>query len=265
MKKFFISIMLLMPLTMAAQNTLTPEEQLAKAQKQLEEAQKALDEARANISEANKVSKEKKETPVVKEEARPVEAEKPASRNVTTSRAVKKAKNASKDLMKYLAQDAVPLVNDRVEWETTISAPGKSADEIYDKALDYLTVLTSGEEELPGSQVAIKKRDEHNLVATVHEWLVFSSSALALDRTEIYYVVEVNTADGQANVKMNRIKYVYDVQGDVDTFTAENWIVDKEAVNKKRTRLLPIAGKFRRKTIDLKDELFNDLQQNIRL
>jgi colicin import membrane protein len=42
--------------------------------------------------------------------------------------------------------------------------------------------------------------------------------------------------------------------------TAEEWITDKEAVNKKNTKLLPISGKFRRKTIDRKDFLFNKFE-----
>ena len=40
-------------------------------------------------------------------------------------------------------------------------------------------------------------------------------------------------------------------------YSAEEWITDKYCVNKKHTKLLPVSGKFRRKTIDRKDYLFN--------
>lgn len=62
MKKIFISILVLISaLTMQAQNVLTPEQQLEKAQKELEEAQKALEAAKAQ-AEAAKVKAEAEKT-----------------------------------------------------------------------------------------------------------------------------------------------------------------------------------------------------------
>ena len=56
---------------------------------------------------------------------------------------------------------------------------------------------------------------------------------------------------------MSRIRYWYDEARDGgEKYTAEEWINDKMALNKKQTKLAPICGKFRRETIDLKDELF---------
>ena len=40
------------------------------------------------------------------------------------------------------------------------------------------------------------------------------------------------------------------------SFTAEDWITDSEAFNRKGTKFLKSTGKFRIKTIDLKDALF---------
>jgi colicin import membrane protein len=37
---------------------------------------------------------------------------------------------------------------------------------------------------------------------------------------------------------------------------AEEWITDQYALNKKGTKLSRISGKFRRKTIDRKDNIF---------
>ena len=39
-------------------------------------------------------------------------------------------------------------------------------------------------------------------------------------------------------------------------YKAEEWITDKEAVNKKGTKLYPRSGKFRRLTIDRVEEIF---------
>lgn len=59
-------------------------------------------------------------------------------------------------------------------------------------------------------------------------------------------------------IDMSRIRYWYDENRDGgERYTAEEWITDDMALNKKRTKLAPICGKFRRETIDLKDDLFN--------
>ena len=165
---------------------------------------------------------------------------------------------------KYLAAGAVPIVDGKVEWTTTINVPGKDADALFSVSKEYLSRLVSDKLQLPGSQVAIINASSHTLAATVHEWLVFRNSALSLDRAEIFYLLEVNCAEGKVVATMSRIKYKYSVQGKTETYLAEKWITDKEAVNKKRTRLYPISGKFRRKTIDRKDEIFETLSEALK-
>ena len=58
---------------------------------------------------------------------------------------------------------------------------------------------------------------------------------------------------------MTDIKYRYEEgrEGGGKVFPAEDWITDKEAYNKKGTKFLKSTGKFRIKTIDLKDILFS--------
>ena len=90
-----------------------------------------------------------------------------------------------------------------------------------------------------------------------HEWLVFKNKALSLDRTQFNYQIHVLCYDGKADVSMMRLSYDYDVDRKPIHYIAEEWISDKYAVNKKRTKLYPISGKFRRKTIDRKDFIFN--------
>jgi len=41
------------------------------------------------------------------------------------------------------------------------------------------------------------------------------------------------------------------------TYYAEEWITDRYGLNKKQTKLARVSGKFRKKTIDRKDYLFN--------
>ena len=81
-----------------------------------------------------------------------------------------------------------------------------------------------------------------------------------LDQTRLYYVIEVNCKDGEAEVSFSRIHYLYDEYRDPQKLKAEEWITDDVAVNKKKTKLYPFMGKFRRKTIDRKDFIFNKFE-----
>ncbi len=161
---------------------------------------------------------------------------------------------------KYLVDNAVPVVNGEVCWEKTIEAPGKTAAQIYDILLAQMEKMTTEPNQIANSNVAIKNVEKHELGAVYHEWLVFKSSALSLDRTQLNFQLIVNCADGQANVKMTRITYDYDLERKPEHFKAEEWITDKYCVNKKHTKLYPISGKFRRKTIDRKDFIFNKFE-----
>ena len=161
---------------------------------------------------------------------------------------------------KYLVENAVPEVDGKVCWETTIKAPGKSAQQIYDILLAQLEKMVKEPNQIANSIVAVKDSVNHELGAVFHEWLVFKSVALSLDRTQMNFQLLVSCKDGEANVKMTRITYDYDTARTPQHYSAEEWITDKYAVNKKGTKLYPISGKFRRKTIDRKDFIFNKFE-----
>ncbi len=158
---------------------------------------------------------------------------------------------------KYLAEGIVPVVDGKVCFETTIKAPGKSADEIYQILLNQLEKMVKEPNQLENSLVAIKDSVKHEIGAVFHEWLVFKSVSLSLDQTQFNYQILVYCRDGEADVKLTRISYDYDVNRKPQHYAAEEWITDKYCVNKKHTKLYPISGKFRRKTIDRKDFIFN--------
>lgn len=160
---------------------------------------------------------------------------------------------------KYLAENAVPLVDGKVTWTTTIEAPGKSAAQIYDILLAQLTKMTQEPNQLENSFVAIKDSAKHKIGAVYHEWLVFKSVTFSLDRTQFSFQLLCTCSDGKAEVEMTRIYYNYDIDRKPSRYIAEEWITDEYAVNKKRTKLYPISGKFRRKTIDRKDFIFEKL------
>ena len=159
---------------------------------------------------------------------------------------------------KYL-RGAVPLVDGKVVFSKTIEAPGKSAAQIYTILRDYIEKMTKASYQI-NSHLVIEDTKEHTIGASFEEWLVFRKAALMLDRTRLYYVLEVKCKNGKAEVCMTHIHYLYDEYRKPQRYKAEEWITDDEAVNKKNTRLYPVSGKFRRKTIGRKDFIFNKFE-----
>ena len=110
------------------------------------------------------------------------------------------------------------------------------------------------------SQVAYTNEEKGDIAATAEEYMVFSSSAISLDRTRIYYQFLINVQNEVCNLTMTRIRYWYEESRDGgERYSAEEWITDDMALNKKKTKLAPICGKFRRETINLKDALFESV------
>jgi len=161
---------------------------------------------------------------------------------------------------KYLV-GAVPVVDGKVTFHTTIDAPGKSAEQVADILRNYLQKMTKEAGQFEQSRIVADDSLNHEIVASYQEWLVFKATALVLDRTRLMYNLIVKCENGKADITMTRIYYLYDEERDPQTFKAEEWITDEEGLNKSKTKLSRVSGKFRRKTIDRKDYLFNKFAQ----
>lgn len=170
---------------------------------------------------------------------------------------VKKVEKENPD-QKYL-RGAVPEIDGKVLFTKTIEVPGKSANDIFDIVQKYMERMVSESNQI-NSRIAINDNEKHELGAAMEEWLVFKSAALALDRTRLLYTFQAFCQDGKVELKMGHIRYLYDENRKPQRMKAEEWITDKYAVNKKNTRLYPGSAKFRRKTIDRKDFLFNKIE-----
>ena len=164
---------------------------------------------------------------------------------------------------KYLAMDAVPVVDGDVCWKLSLDVPGKSSSQIYKEMLSFYNTLTRGKDMLERSKIALVNENEHKIAVVMQEWLVFSHTFISLDRAELNYVLHTVCTDEHLEVIMQRVNYTYTQGNKTERYKAEEWITDDVAVNKKHTRLYPICGKFRKKTIDRKDELFKDIKAYI--
>lgn len=147
----------------------------------------------------------------------------------------------------------------KIVFDTEIEAPGKSAAQLYDLVFDYMSGLTQ-DKESKASRMALVNKDEHIIANAMDEWLVFSNSFISLDRTECKYNLIAKITDGKVSLSINHINYIYE-EGRQTGFKlpAEEVIIDKVALTKKKNDLARIFGKFRKKTIDRKDLIFNEI------
>lgn len=158
----------------------------------------------------------------------------------------------AQDDEKYLA-GAVPVENGKVVFSKEIQVPNQTKQQVYETALAWANQRFTGED----MRVAYQNPEAGELAATGKEYIVFSSTVLSLDRALMSYQVRIRTADALCSIELTNIRYEYNVsyQRDPERYVAEEWIVDKYAL-RNETKLNRITGKFRRKTIDFADELF---------
>lgn len=271
------------------------QKELEQAKKALEEA-KAQAEAAKVKAEADKI---KEETERVKAEAEKIKAEAERTKTETekvkaeaesNSKAnnkqqtstntsgwvvptIEEEKEEGKEVLKtadgvvlkedpkYLAGAITTNADGKVEFTTDMEANGKSASEIYDIVLRYMNQLTKGENNI-NSRIALvnKNADTQTIACVMDEWFVFNQSFISLDRTEAKYQLVATIKDNHLQLSLGRIVFNYE-EGRSTGFKepAENVITDKFALSKKKNDLAKIYGKFRRLTIDRKDEIFNEL------
>ena len=295
MKKIALAILLCMPLGMQAQSVVNDAKQKAElAKKAAEEAARIAEEARIAALKAEEAAKAAEEAAKAEAKAKAKAKAEEAAKEAKAKEAAKEAKakleesttnkwevsnneRAVKALTesaaaaapnpdaKYL-EGAVPEVNGQVEWRLSIDVPGKSAEWIYDKLGQLFTDMTHAEGQMEQSRVALADEATHTLGVRFQEWLVFRNSTLSLDRTEFNFTVIAECTNEHADVKLGRINYVYEENRDGGmTAKAEEWITDKYGLNKSKTKLARLSGKFRRKTIDRKDYIFREIKNTLLL
>ncbi|MBO7115188.1 MAG: DUF4468 domain-containing protein [Bacteroidaceae bacterium] len=148
--------------------------------------------------------------------------------------------------------------NGMVCFTQTVAIPdGMSADMCYEILLNW----AKGRFAKPYAQagrILNEDASAHRYIFHVDQMIYFKSTALSADESNISYNFSVSVKDGAFTMKMTDIKYRYEEgrEGGGKIFPAEDWITDKEAYNRKGTKFLKSTGKFRIKTIDLKDILF---------
>lgn len=161
-----------------------------------------------------------------------------------------KDKENEKDDSQYLV-GAVPEVDGKVIFTKEFSIPGMSQEEIYNRVFKWMEARLKKNENI--SRVVFSDKDKGQIVGTGDEWIVFSSSALSLDRTKILYQLTATCQPEKCVLEVEKIRFNY--REGKEKYTAEEWIVDKYALNKAQDKLVRGLAKWRRKTVDFADDL----------
>ena len=154
---------------------------------------------------------------------------------------------------------AIPVINGKVTFEETISAVGYTAEEVEKIMNDW----TKNRFVKP-TVISVKRFNSEVPATTIlksEEYITFKSTAFVLERARIYYYLTLTANEGSCTFNMSRITYWYDDEDDKGglRMKAEEWITDENAINKKG-KLKAFEGKFRRKTIELKESLTKELE-----
>lgn len=161
------------------------------------------------------------------------------------------------------APGAVPVVNGKVTFEEIIPADGYTAEQIKEIVDTWInerfvepTVISSRRFESETPNTSIIKGEEY---------IVFKSTFFVLSRARTYYFLTLTANDGSCTFNMSRITYWYDDEDDKGgiKMKAEEWITDENVFNKKG-KMKTFEGKFRRKTIDLKNMLIKELSDRLK-
>lgn len=161
---------------------------------------------------------------------------------------------------RYLA-GAVPTENGIVTFRKSFTVSGKSQEQIFGTMSKFVQdeIVAKAIQDMR-SRIISDGRADGTIVARAEEYIVFKKKPLYLDRTRLRYQLSVNVSGNKVNMTIAQVSYYYneDIDGTNGiNYKAEEWITDEEALNKKQTKLLPRSGKFRVKTIDRVEEIFN--------
>ena len=160
---------------------------------------------------------------------------------------------------KYLA-GAVPEVNGKVIFSDTLQFSGMTASQIYEQTLAWAKANFNTTDH----RVAYSNKEELVVSCRGKSELVFSSTALSIDRSFMNYQLNIFSLENACRIEMRGINYEYHVPSKrtPEKYLAENWITDKESLNGK-DRLYRHNGKFRTRTIDLFDDVCNSVNLTI--
>lgn len=174
------------------------------------------------------------------------------------------------DLSAYII-GKVPIVEGMVSFSETIEIPLKK-EELYKRVAQWASFRFNPNTEngkwpsanyFKNTEFArIVNVDKENGTFKIqgNEDMLFTNKALSKDMAIVSYIMNIAITDGKVSAKIDNITYTYTLSDNPERIIAEDWITDDQAFTNKG-KLRKVNGKFRVKTIDLKDALFDELRE----
>ena len=164
---------------------------------------------------------------------------------------------------KYLA-GAVPTENGKVVFNRQLDITGIAPQ----TAIELTRQWASGPLANDGYNGKIYDIDNNagSLAINIDGNLVCKSSAFQLDQATISFVLDVKFNNNKCILTFRNIRYLYAINPNNtrrEVIMADNWIVDKEALNKAGTKMYAMNGKFRIRTVQLVDYLTESLRSGL--
>lgn len=169
---------------------------------------------------------------------------------------------AQEDESKYLT-GAITEVNGKVVFSKEINTPNLSQDQVYDTILRWAQSYFKTDDKTNWGRVLYTDKQKGEIACLGSEYIVFTDKALSLDRAKMNYLISIYSTQGKCKIEVSGIRYVYQSAGEGEKQTAEETITDKYTLNKDKTKLSRGTKKFRIKTIDYMDNLFNEIQSSL--
>lgn len=164
--------------------------------------------------------------------------------------------NAQEDKSKYLA-GAVPEVDNRVVFSRIIEPKNMISDaDLYDLMVKWANInYAETEDEGLIRRVLLTNSEERDIACYGEEYFTFRRNAFVLDRAKMLYQLVLDIEGGKCKATIRNIKFEYDSKAT----PAEELIVDKIALNRKKDKLNRYYDKFRIRTVDSVNVIFNSI------
>ncbi|MCI1778610.1 MAG: DUF4468 domain-containing protein [Bacteroidales bacterium] len=146
---------------------------------------------------------------------------------------------------KYLA-GAVKLENGKVVFNRQISVEGLSSTEIFKNLDMWLSHKNSMD-----AAILYKDSKKGLIICRIIRNAKLKIS-LFPSNIKFNYQVSIAVSDGKCDLKFEKIKYIEELSDSQRpaVYSAEDYITDKDALNKKKTKVFKGIGQYRIKTID---------------
>ena len=160
---------------------------------------------------------------------------------------------------KYM-EGAVPEVNGKVVFTRHLNVSGFNQQQIFNAVTDWISrTFTSGD-----ARILISDPENGTIVAQNQNEII-AHIGIFPGKVKMASIIKVICNDGNCVMETSRIRYTNNPASEkpTDIITAEEYITDKYAMNKARTKVHKGIGDYRIGTIDIIDKNALDAQSAV--